>query len=97
MLLKDHVCPLLVRSFKLKAEFPLLVRLNRLMLVFVRNFTGLLVAEAEVFLSRLVRVLETESLPWLQTMQLEVLRSICTDRNLLKYVRAYTGVGLRAS
>jgi protein MON2 len=58
MLLKDRVCPLVVRQLKVATEFSCVLRVHRLLKVFIQRFHFVLVAECEVFLVRLIRSLQ---------------------------------------
>lgn len=45
------------------------------------------VTECEIFLSMLVKFLEADKPYWLRTLSLEVLRGLCADATLFRYVR----------
>jgi hypothetical protein len=83
-LLKDRVCPLVIKSFKLSTAFPYVIRLQRILAIFIKNFSNLLQTECEVFLSRPVRLLEMPENPlWLHTLALEVLKELLSDPSLM--------------
>lgn len=44
------------------------------------------VTECEIFLSMLVKFLEADKPYWLRTLSLEVLRGLCADATLFRYV-----------
>ena len=83
MVLKDRVCPLIIKSFKLAPQFHFVIRLKRILSVFIRQFHSFLSAECEVFLSRLIRSLDSDQPLWLRAVVLEVMVEICSTEGLL--------------
>lgn len=84
-LLKDRVCPLVIKCFRFRIEFQHTLRLVRIVGAFVSKFCHLLVTECEVLLARLLKMLDPEHQPfWVQTIALEVFRTFCENEKLLK-------------
>ncbi|KAJ3289665.1 hypothetical protein HK104_007306 [Borealophlyctis nickersoniae] len=77
-LMKDRVCPLLIKSFSDKNEFPLTARLMRVVHVILKQFSDLLVRRV---------LLEPENSPlWQRVLVMEVFKSICADGDLLRSI-----------
>lgn len=89
VLLKDRVCPLLIKTFKMSHDFPTIIRLVRTIAAFIKNFNDLMVTECEVFLSRLVRILDPHNPLWIQTISLEVFKQLCENTTVLKSFYQY--------
>lgn len=63
--------------------------------VFIDNtLWRLQITECEIFLSMLVKFLESDKPHWLRTLALEVLKGVCTDPNLCQYVARGTRVAV---
>ncbi|RKO89543.1 hypothetical protein BDK51DRAFT_35408, partial [Blyttiomyces helicus] len=90
-LLKDRVCPLVIKSFSDKNEFPLTARLMRVVQVIVKQFYDLLTMECEIFLSMFCKLLEPDHAPlWQRVLVMEVFKSLCGDGSLLRSIyRSY--------
>lgn len=116
-LLKDQVCPLVIRLFapnhkhiQLPSQhphsvssrnsvesatvgqmpgsperpyFPISMRLLRVVVVLVTHFYQILVTECEIFLSLLIKFLESDKLGWQRAITLEVLHRILVQSDLL--------------
>lgn len=63
--------------------FPISMRLLRVVVVLVTHFYQLLVTECEIFLSLLVKFLESDKLGWQRAITLEVLHRIVVQPDLL--------------
>ncbi|KAJ3021237.1 hypothetical protein HKX48_008942 [Thoreauomyces humboldtii] len=77
-LMKERVCPLIIKSFSERVDFPLACRLMRVM-------------ECEIFLSMFCRHLEPDHAPlWHRVLVMEVYKSLCADSELLRFIyRSY--------
>ncbi|KAJ3064875.1 hypothetical protein HDU98_011758 [Podochytrium sp. JEL0797] len=86
-LVKERVCPLVMRSFSDKAEFPLLVRLVRVTHTVTKHFHQTLPMECEVFLSLYIKLLETENGPlWTRVLILESVKGLAATDGLIRAV-----------
>lgn len=86
-LLKEKVCPLLIRCFSEKHEFSQTLRLMRVVQSIVRNFHSILVMPCEIFLSMYSKLLEAEQVPiWQVILILECYRSFFSEDGLARFV-----------
>jgi hypothetical protein len=87
-LVRTRVTPLLLRSFSNHRDFPIVVRVSRIILLLVRSQLSILEIEAEVMLSLLTHVLTKDSnLPnWKKVLSLEVFNGIFQDFKLVKLI-----------
>ena len=92
-LIKNHVCPLLIRSLRSQVDFTLMVRLMRLVSSLVVEFHELLHTECEIFVTLLLRMLPhpgeaalTVTPLWHTALTLEALKIMCENKNLLKFL-----------
>ncbi|KAI9013095.1 hypothetical protein BC832DRAFT_279766 [Gaertneriomyces semiglobifer] len=88
---KEKVCPLLIKSFSDRVDFPLACRLMRVVHSLLKQYHDILVMECEIFLSMFCKLLEPDHAPiWQRVLVMEVLRSICVDGELLRFIyRSY--------
>eukprot|EP01119_Soliformovum_irregulare_P017651 TRINITY_DN5270_c0_g2_i3.p1 TRINITY_DN5270_c0_g2~~TRINITY_DN5270_c0_g2_i3.p1 ORF type:complete len:1456 (-),score=501.24 TRINITY_DN5270_c0_g2_i3:3-4370(-) len=84
ILLKDRVCPLIIKTYKLQTDFPCIIRLVRILHSFIKNFHASFESESEVFLSKLMKMLDPHNPLWMQTLSLEVLKSLCENTSVMK-------------
>ncbi|OZJ05240.1 hypothetical protein BZG36_02292 [Bifiguratus adelaidae] len=77
--LKLRIGPLIIKMSSEKADFPLTMRLMRLVNVLLRKLSDILVVEGEVFLSLLIKTIESDHPIWHRVLAMEVFRSLCTD------------------
>ena len=82
-LLRDQVCPLIVRLLKESSDFRLVVRLIRTVVVLIQLYHIVLPNECEMFLSMFVRMLEPEYPLWKRILSLEALKTVCSTPSLL--------------
>jgi len=99
-LLKERVCPLIIKLFSPnikykqggsghativeKPIFPVSMRLLRIVSILIKQFYTLLVTECEIFLSLLVKFLDSDKPFWQRALALEVLHTLCVQPHLLK-------------
>ena len=81
-LLRDRVCPLVVQLLK-GSKFPTLIRVQRTILVLVRHYSGVLVAECEMYLTATARLLGDRKELWVQAVALESLRELSNSSQLM--------------
>lgn len=88
LLLRNHLCPLLLKSLSDRPQFPLLLRCTRVVFLLLKKFSLELNTEAEIFLMLLIRIIgeenvaEGESQPpihptrphWMRVLAMEVMR-----------------------
>ncbi|KAI9336199.1 hypothetical protein DFJ73DRAFT_850653 [Zopfochytrium polystomum] len=79
-LLRDRICPTLLKAFKENGDFFSSVRVLRVVSIIVKHFTSTLSTECEIFLSMLTKLLdpETNVPPWQRVLVLEVYRGLCS-------------------
>ncbi|KAJ3406857.1 hypothetical protein HDU80_010254 [Chytriomyces hyalinus] len=86
-ILKDRVCPLLMRSFSDKTDFALNVRLMRLINVIVKQFHDVLVMECEIFLSLHVKLLESDhGNSWMRVLVVESIKVLASTEGFLRSI-----------
>ncbi|KAJ3202732.1 hypothetical protein HDU82_007111 [Entophlyctis luteolus] len=84
-LLKESVCPMIMRSFSEKSEFTLSLRLIRTVHVVLRHLHDVLTMETEIFLSLFIKILDQDHGPsWLRVLVTESLRNLCGLENFLQ-------------
>ncbi|KAF8129901.1 hypothetical protein EV363DRAFT_1399707 [Boletus edulis] len=96
MLLRHHLCPMLLKSLSDKAVFPLTLRCTRVVFLLLKQFSFELRTEAEVFLMLLIRMIsdDTEisndysgSRPvWTRVLAMEIMRGLCSDAELVRNI-----------
>ncbi|KAI9277773.1 hypothetical protein BY458DRAFT_504032 [Sporodiniella umbellata] len=85
-ILKERVCPMFIRNFSEKNEFPQTMRLTRVVDILIKQFSDILVMECEVFLSMFVKILEPENPLWLRVLAMEVFNSVCYNAALTRSI-----------
>ncbi|KAF2071961.1 hypothetical protein CYY_006717 [Polysphondylium violaceum] len=83
-LLKDRICPLMMKSFKFKMDFHHTVRLIRLITQFISKYSAVMVTESDVLLTRCIKMMDNENPLWMQILALESFRIYTEDPNLLR-------------
>ncbi|GAM21603.1 hypothetical protein SAMD00019534_047780 [Acytostelium subglobosum LB1] len=83
-LLKDRVCPLLIKSFKFKMDFFHTVRLMRVIVQFISKYSVIMVTESDVLLNKCIRMLESDNPSWMQVLALESFKVYSEDPSLLR-------------
>ena len=66
-------------------DYPSIVRLIRIVAVFIKNFSGILITECEVFISRLIKMLDPHTPLWNQVIALEVFKGFCENHAVIRY------------
>ncbi|KAF9162591.1 hypothetical protein DFQ26_003405 [Actinomortierella ambigua] len=86
-LLRERVCPLIIKNFSDKQDFPQTMRLMRVVYILTKQFHEILAIECEIFLSMLIKLLEPEgSVLWQRILAMEIFRGICGDSALLRRI-----------
>ncbi|RCI05076.1 hypothetical protein CU098_010695 [Rhizopus stolonifer] len=81
-ILKERVCPMFIKNFSEKSEFPQTMRLTRVVYILIKQFSELLVMECEIFLSMFVKILEPENPIWHRVLAMEIFKGVCSDAAL---------------
>ncbi|KAI8636873.1 hypothetical protein BD408DRAFT_396694 [Parasitella parasitica] len=81
-ILKELVCPMFIKNFSEKSEFPQTMRLTRVVSILIKKFNEVLIMECEIFLSMFVKILEPENPLWLRVLTMEIFRGVCSDAHL---------------
>ncbi|CAG8443203.1 6201_t:CDS:10 [Funneliformis caledonium] len=93
-LLRERVCPLIIKNFSDKFDFPTTMRLMRLVYIILKQFNEILVMECEIFLNMFIKILEPDNPLWQRVISMEIFRGICVDQALLRSIyRSYDKQG----
>ncbi|KAA8910841.1 hypothetical protein TRICI_004029 [Trichomonascus ciferrii] len=83
--LRTRVAPMLLRSFAEKKDFPVTVRVTRVLYLLIRRQLPVLKVECEVILSVLTHALEPKSSPyWKRLLAIEVFQGTCSEYSLVQ-------------
>ncbi|KAJ9076915.1 Endocytosis and vacuole integrity protein [Entomophthora muscae] len=98
VMLKEKLCSILLRTFSEKGDFPQTTRIMRIVFLIIRLFSQVLPMEVEIFISILLKILESEGVLWHRILAAEVIRGMCKSQDLLKniyqgYDKKSTGEG----
>ncbi|KAJ3522926.1 hypothetical protein NM688_g8802 [Phlebia brevispora] len=63
LLLKHHLCPLLLKALSDRPSFPLTLRSTRVVFLLLKQFSSELTTEAEVFLMLMIRIISADTEP----------------------------------
>ncbi|ODV98113.1 hypothetical protein PACTADRAFT_598 [Pachysolen tannophilus NRRL Y-2460] len=87
-LLRTKVVPLLLRFFSVSKDFPIMVRVARLIFLLIREQFDSLKIESEVMLSLLTHILSKDSSSpfWKKILSLEIYRGILNDFKLVEKI-----------
>lgn len=93
--LRSAACPFLLKALSEPPVFPVFVRIMRLILLLLRQFSEELVLEIEILLRMILKTLQgTKSVPlWHRVLALEVLRSLCADGYFMRRVYRWYDAG----
>ncbi|KAF8968453.1 hypothetical protein BDZ97DRAFT_1902846 [Flammula alnicola] len=99
LLLRHHLCPLLIKSLSDRPQFPLLLRCTRVVFLLLKKFSLELQTEVEVFLTMLIRIISEDGGPdaadpqhhihsskplWMRVLAMEIMRGLCSDAELIR-------------
>ena len=83
--LRTRVAPLLLRAFAEKRNFPVSVRVGRVLYLLIRRELPVLKVECEVILSLVTHMLDVNSSPyWKRLLCMEVFQGTCLEFSLVK-------------
>ncbi|CAO3644476.1 unnamed protein product [Cunninghamella echinulata] len=82
-LLRERVCPMIIKTFSEKHDFPQTMRLTRVVYILIKQFSELLVTQCEIFLSMFIKILEPENPLWQRVLAMEIFRGVCGNPLLL--------------
>ncbi|CAG8704246.1 2805_t:CDS:10, partial [Dentiscutata erythropus] len=88
-LLREHVCPLMLKNLTVKYDFSTTMRMLRIVYILLNKFSDILVLECEIYLNMLVKFLEPNYPLWQRVISMEVFHGICTDGALLRTIYFY--------
>lgn len=80
LLLRHHLCPLLLKTLSERSAFPLTLRGTRVVFLLLKQFSGELATEAEVFLTLLIKLVSSETDAgetrpgWMKILAMEIMR-----------------------
>lgn len=85
VLLREAVCPMVIKVFSPRATFPIMTRLLRVVVAVVRGFLTRVPSEAEILLTMFTRLFDDNLPPWVNAEALEVVAdlaahpTVCAD------------------
>ncbi|KAJ7597649.1 guanine nucleotide exchange factor in Golgi transport N-terminal-domain-containing protein [Mycena floridula] len=98
LLLRHHLCPLLMKALSDRPIFPLTLRCTRVVFLLLKQFSRELETESEVFLVLLIKIIVEEGdgiqneqgsgytnrPQWMRVLAMEIIRGLCSDAELLR-------------
>ncbi|KAH6597282.1 hypothetical protein BASA50_004633 [Batrachochytrium salamandrivorans] len=86
-LLKDRICPMVIKAFSEKNDFSMTVRLMRVLQAIIKNFHLVLVMECEIFLCLYAKLLESEGISiWQRVLVIEAIKNLFSDASMQRSV-----------
>ncbi|KAI8904684.1 guanine nucleotide exchange factor in Golgi transport N-terminal-domain-containing protein [Gorgonomyces haynaldii] len=86
-LVKEQICPLVIKLFSEKPDFYLYIRLFRLSNAIIKHFNALLIMPCEIFMNLYNKILIGEGTQvWQAILVLESYKSICADPTQMRSV-----------
>jgi len=86
-LLKDCVCPTIVKLISDRNEFNQTIRLIRVIELIVKQFAVLLQTECEIFLTNFIKILEPDQyVVWQRVLIMEVFIDFVNDKELIRTI-----------
>ena len=83
--LRTRAVPVLLRTFSEKRDFPVTVRVTRILYLLIRRQLSTLLVECEVIISLLTHMLEPEAAPyWKRVLCMEVFQGVCSEFSLIQ-------------
>ncbi|KAK0441196.1 uncharacterized protein EV420DRAFT_1650111 [Desarmillaria tabescens] len=88
LLLRHHLCPLLLKAISERPIFPLTLRCTRVIFLLLKQFSLELQTESEVFLMLFIRIIteDPEAPQWMRVLAMEIMRGLCSDAELMRNV-----------
>lgn len=85
--IRTRAVPLLLRAFSEKRDYPVTVRVTRILYLIIRRLLPVLDAECEVILSLLIHMLDAEAAPyWKRVLCMEVFQGISLEYSLIQSI-----------
>lgn len=85
--LRTRTVPLLLRAFSEKRDYPVTVRVTRILYLLIRKQLSTLVVECEVILSLLTHMLEPDAASyWKRVLCMEVFQGVCSEFSLIQNI-----------
>lgn len=85
--LRNRLMPLIVRFFSERQNFPQTLRIARILLILLRSYMTLLLAECEMALALLIHLLEPDASPsWKRILCMEVFRGLHAEPGLMRLI-----------
>ncbi|OAX84129.1 hypothetical protein ACJ72_01495 [Emergomyces africanus] len=85
--LRNRLMPLIVRHFSDRYNFPLTVRMARILLLLLKEYLPQLITECEMALGLLIHLLDTDAaVPWKRVICMEIFRGLYSDSGLLRHI-----------
>ncbi|KAG6810738.1 hypothetical protein H0H92_010542 [Tricholoma furcatifolium] len=98
LLLRHHLCPLLLKALSDRPVFPLTLRCTRVVFLLLKQFSMELTTESEVFLILLIKIFSDDGEAsgdhgahyarplWMKVLAMEIMRGLCSDAELMRNV-----------
>jgi hypothetical protein len=84
-ILKKKLCPIVIKSFSEKPDFPVTVRLFRIIQILIKNFHDVLVPECDILFTIFAKFIELDSVAlWIKILTVECYKDIVSDITLTK-------------
>ncbi|OJD14800.1 hypothetical protein AJ78_04888 [Emergomyces pasteurianus Ep9510] len=85
--LRNRLMPLTVRHFSDRYNFPLTVRMARILLLLLKEYLPQLITECEMALGLLIHLLDTDAaVPWKRAICMEIFRGLYSDAGLIRHI-----------
>lgn len=87
--IRTRAVPLLLRAFSEKRDFPVTVRVTRILYLIIRRLLPILDVECEVILSLLTHMLDSDAAPyWKRVLCMEVFQGVSLEFSLIESIYA---------
>ncbi|KAJ1650884.1 Endocytosis and vacuole integrity protein [Dispira simplex] len=85
-LLREHMCPVVIKLFSDHGDFPCIMRVIRLFFISIKRLRRLIPIECEIYITMLIRLLEPDQPLWQRVLAMEVFREMSNDGELLRFL-----------
>ncbi|KAJ1964677.1 Endocytosis and vacuole integrity protein, partial [Dispira parvispora] len=85
-LLREHMCPVVIKLFSDHGDFPCVMRVIRLFFISIKRLRRLIPIECEIYITMLIRLLEPDQPLWQRVLAMEVFREMSKDGELLRFL-----------
>ncbi|KZT66278.1 hypothetical protein DAEQUDRAFT_470892 [Daedalea quercina L-15889] len=100
LLQRHHLSPLLLKALSDRPNFPLTLRATRVVFLLLKQFSGELKTESEVFLMMLIKIVGSDGDAdpaesghphgprplWMRVLAMEIMRGLCSDAELIRNI-----------